>query len=237
MIKDDELQSLQVGHRTRLRKKFLDGQLTEYEILELLLTYAIPRRDVRILSRQLYKKYGSIQQLLAAPFEALIENEGIKENTATFFKLIHKIMELDCKGALDNTPIFHNYEALQRYCRLITEGKDIEEFHVLYLDSQFILIKDDLHSSGTTDWAAVYVREIVKKALNLGAHSVALLHNHPTPNTSFSFQDIEITKEIQQALKSVSISLYDLFLVSAGEFHSARNMRLLDRKTKQYTND
>lgn len=235
MIKNDELQSLQVGHRERLRQKFLDGKLTEYEILELLLTYAIPRRDVRVLSRQLYKKYGNIQQLLATPFESLIENDGIKENTATFFKLIHKIMELDCKKTLNNAPIFHNYEALQRYCRLITEGKDIEEFHVLYLDSQFFLIKDDLHSSGTTDWAAVYVREIVKKALILGARSVALLHNHPTPDTSFSFQDIEITEEIEQALQSVSISLYDHFLVSAGVFHSARNLRLLDKKKKSYS--
>lgn len=235
MIKNDELQSLQVGHRERLRQKFLDGKLTEYEILELLLTYAIPRRDVRVLSRQLYKKYGNIQQLLATPFESLIENDGIKENTATFFKLIHKIMELDCKKTLNNAPIFHNYEALQRYCRLITEGKDIEEFHVLYLDSQFFLIKDDLHSSGTTDWAAVYVREIVKKALILGARSVVLLHNHPTPDTSFSFQDIEITEEIEQALQSVSISLYDHFLVSAGMFYSARNLRLLDKKKKSYS--
>ncbi len=230
MIKNDELQSLQAGHRTRLRQKFLDGHLTEYEILELLLTYAIPRRDVRVLSRQLYKKYGNIQQLLAAPFESLIENDGIKENAAAFFKLIHKIMELDSKSVLDNAPIFHNYEALERYCRLITEGKTIEEFHVLYLDSQFRLIKDDLHSSGTVDWAAVYVREIVKKALNLNAHSVVLLHNHPTPNTSFSSQDIRITKEIEQALESVSIGVYDHFVVSAGVFYSARNMRLLDKK-------
>ena len=93
MIKHEDLQSLQSGHRARLRQKFLDGQLTEYEILELLLTYAIPRRDVRTLSRQLYKKYGTIHNLLSAPIESLMENDGIKENTATFFKVIHKLME------------------------------------------------------------------------------------------------------------------------------------------------
>ena len=81
MTKTEEIQSLQQGHRARLRKKFLDGQLADYEILELLLTYAIPRRDVRMLSRQLYKKYGSIHQLLSAPMEKLIENEGVKELT------------------------------------------------------------------------------------------------------------------------------------------------------------
>ena len=98
MIKTEELQSLQQGHRARLRKKFLDGQLAEYEILELLLTYAIPRRDVRTLSRQLYKKYGCIHNLLAAPTESLLENEGIKENTATFFKVIHKLMQMEYKN-------------------------------------------------------------------------------------------------------------------------------------------
>ena len=88
MIKTDDLQSLHPGHRARLRKKFLDGQLTEYEMLELLLTYAIPRRDVRNLSRRLFAKYGDINHLLSAPTESLMDNEGIKENTATFFKLI-----------------------------------------------------------------------------------------------------------------------------------------------------
>ena len=122
---------LQVGHRARLRKKFLEGKLTEYEILELLLTYAIPRCDVRMLSRQLYKKYGNIQKLLSAPYESLIENNGVKENTAVFFKVIHNLLELDYKHTLDEAPIFHNQEKLERYCKLVLGGKSVEEFHVL----------------------------------------------------------------------------------------------------------
>ena len=232
MIKDAELQSLQSGHRERLRKKFLDGQLTNYEILELLLTYAIPRRDVRVLSRQLYKKYGNIQQLLAAPFESLMENDGIKENSAVFFMLIHKLMELDCKDVLNDAPIFHNYDKLIRYCKLLGEGKSVEEFHVLYLDSHFKLIKDHLHSSGTIDWAAVYIREIVKMALQLNAGSVLLVHNHPSKTAAFSSQDIEITTDLENALGGVSINLYDHILVAGDLAFSARNLQLLNKRVK-----
>lgn len=228
MIKTEELQSLQQGHRARLRKKFLDCQLAEYEILELLLTYAIPRRDVRTLSRQLYKKYGCIHNLLAAPTESLLENEGIKENTATFFKVIHKLMQLEYKNVLDSEPIFYNYEKLENYCKSILSGKAVEEFHVFYLDAQLRLVKDELHSSGTIDWAAVYVREIVKHALDFNARSIVLLHNHPSAYTSFSSQDIQITQELENALKKLDISIYDHLLVSGNVIYSARNMHLLD---------
>lgn len=227
MIKNEEIVSLQQGHRARLRQKFLDGQLAEYEILELLLTYAIPRRDVRTLSRQLYKKYGNLYQLLSASVESLMENDGIKENTATFFKVIYKLMQIDCKLNLKNKPIFHDTEALERYCKLTVGNKPVEEFHVLYLDSQYRLIEDELHSTGTTDWTAVYAREIVKRALDLNAHHVVLLHNHPTPGASFSTQDILITQEIKTALENLNIHLFDHLLVSANTFYSAKNMFLL----------
>ncbi len=232
MIKTEDSQSLQTGHRARLRQKFLDGQLTEYEILELLLTYAIPRRDVRALSRQLYKKYGTIPNLLSAPMESLTENQGVKENTATFFKVLHKLMELEYKSVLDTSPIFHNYEKLENYCRTLLTGKSVEEFHVLYLDSQYKLIKDEMHSSGTIDWAAVYVREIVKRALDLNAHSLVMLHNHPSGYTCFSEQDISITIELENALQKLGISLYDHLLVSGDILYSARNMHLLDKSLK-----
>ncbi len=230
MIKSEDLQSLQQGHRARLRQKFLDGQLAEYEMLELLLTYAIPRRDVRMLSRQLYKKYGDIRHLLDAPMESLINNDGIKENTAVFFKLIHKLTELEYRKILDKAPIFHNYEILENYCKILLIGKQIEEFHVFYLDGQYKLIFDELHSSGTVDWAAVYVREIVKKALDLNARSVVLLHNHPSEGCSFSTPDIQITQELENTLEKLNIKLYDHLLVSGDVIYSARNMRLLDKR-------
>ena len=230
MIKEEELQSLQQGHRARLRQKFLDGKLADYEILELLLTYAIPRRDVRTLSRQLYKKYKNLHGVLVAPIESLIENEGVKENTAVFFKVIYKIMELEYKCVLDEAPIFHNYEKLENYCKILLAGKTVEEFHVFYLNSNCQLIKDELHSSGTIDWAAVYIREIVKRALELNASSVVLLHNHPSGVFSFSSQDIQITQEIENTLLKLKIKLYDHLLVSGDIIYSARTMHLLNGK-------
>lgn len=232
MIKNEDLQSLQQGHRARLRKKFLDGQLAEYEILELLLTYAIPRQDVRPLARRLYKKYGNIHRLLSAPVKSLIENNGIKENTATFLKLIYDITVLEYKNTLTEQPIFHNTEKLINYCKLLLSEKNVEEFHVFYLDNKFALILDDLHSSGTINWTAVYIREIIKKALDLNAYSIVLVHNHPSGNTSFSSQDIQMTQELESALNKLDINLYDHFLVSGNIFYSARNLHLLDRALK-----
>ena len=227
MIKKEDINSLQKGHRARLRQKFLDGQLAEYELLELLLTYSIPRCDVRMLSRQLFKKYGSIHKLISESDEALMKNSGIKENTAVLLKLIHKITELEYKSELDSAPIFYNFAKLENYCKLVVGGKPIEEFHVLYLDAQYKLLEDNLHSSGTIDWAAVYVREIVKRALDVNAHHVVLLHNHPTNGMSFSSQDIEITIEIASALEKLNIGLYDHLLVSGDVVYSARNMHLI----------
>ena len=229
MNKPIEEASLSCGHRQRLRQKFLAGQLAEYEILELLLTYAIPRCDVHPLSRLLYKKYGNIHHLLSTPIDGLMKNSGIKENTAVLLKLIHHITELEYKVTLDSQPIFYNQEKLENYCKLVVGCKPIEEFHVLYLDAQFKLIEDQLHSSGTVDWTAVYIREIVKTALDLNARNIVLLHNHPTPYTTFSSQDIEITNELEKALTQLSIGLYDHLLVSGDIVYSARNMHLLDK--------
>ena len=230
MNKPEDKASLSCGHRQRLRQKFLAGQLAEYEILELLLTYIIPRRDVRTLSRQLYKKYGGIHQLMAAPIESLVDNDGIKENSAVFFKLIYHLMQLEYKAFFDESPIFFNHEKLLNYCKLLMADKTIEEFHVFYLDVRYRLIKDELHSTGTIDWAAVYIREIAKKALDLNAHSVVLLHNHPSGYTSFSSQDIEMTQELEDTLKKLAINLYDHLLVSGNIVYSACNMHLLDKK-------
>ena len=228
MINDKEIQSLRQGHRTRLREKFLADQLSDCEILELLLTYAIPRRDVHMLAKQLHNKYGNIHMILSAPVEELMKFDGIKENTATFFKLIHKITEMDFRVTFDNTPIFFNHNKLENYCKLLLANKQNEEFHVFYLDSLYRLIEDELHSTGTIDWSAVYTREIVKRALDLNAQYVVLLHNHPSNTPTFSKQDIEITTEVQKALAGLNITLYDHLLLSCGIIHSAKNMFLLN---------
>lgn len=225
MNSDDS--SYRLGHRERLRQKFLKNKLVDYELLELLLTYAIPRCDVRPLARELMKTFGGAYNVLTAPVEALTKVRGVKENTAIFIKAIHEMMVLGHKDYLNDTPIFHDYQRLSEYCKLLLSGKKIEEFHILYLDSDYRLLTDHLHSSGTIDWAAVYPREIVKRALELNARSVVMLHNHPTPNTSFSSADIEITGTVKNILKSVDIELFDHLLVSGSIVYSAKNMFLI----------
>lgn len=216
-----------LGHRERLRQKFLDNKLTDYEKLELLLSFVIPRRDVRPLARGLLVKFGSISQVLTAPIEKLTEHKGIGKNTAIFIKLVHSIMVSGYKAHLDETPAFHDEKVLSNYCKLLLAGKNVEEFHVLYFDARMHLLADDLHSVGTIDWAAVYPREIVKRALDVNARYVLLLHNHPTPNTSFSSDDIKLTTQVQDVLTSLDIELYDHYVVSGGIVYSARNLFLL----------
>ncbi len=215
------------GHRERLRQKFLADKLADYELLELLLSFVIPRRDVRPLARGLMKQFGGLYQIITAPIESLIEFKGIGQNTAIFIKAIHKIMVAGYKSNLDNVTIFHNEKILTNYCLLLMSGKTKEEIHILYLDGYMRLLADDLHSMGTVDWAAAYPREILKRALELNAKSIVILHNHPTPNTSFSTEDIDLTERIKSLLATVDIEIHDHYLVSGGIVYSARNMFLL----------
>lgn len=216
-----------IGHRQRLRQKFIDGQLAEYELLELVLSFVIPRRDVRPLAHGLIAKFGSIYQILTAPLPDLINYPGIGQNTAVFLKAIAQLMISGCKFQLTDQPVFRDEKAFRNYCVLTLSGKANEELHVMYLDSTLRLLADDLHSIGTSDWSPVYPREILKRALDLSARSVVLLHNHPTPGLCFSDADIDITKEVAALLTSCGIELYDHYLVSGGVLYSARNLFLL----------
>lgn len=219
--------SFHSSHRQRLRQKFLDNKLADYELLELVLSFVIPRRDVRPLAHGLIKRFGGIAPVLTAPFSELTNFPGIGHNTAIFIKAIHQIMLNGYKYELTERPIFHNEKVLTNYCLMLLSGKSKEEFHVFYLDAEKRLIADDLHSTGTNDWAAIYEREILRRALEVGAKSVVMLHNHPTPNTSFSTTDIEMTNRIINLLQPFDISVYDHYLVSGGIVYSARNMFLI----------
>ncbi len=216
-----------VGHRDRLRQKFLDGKLADYELLELLLGYAIPRRDVRPLARGLIAEFGGINQVLTAPLDDLVAFRGVGRNTAIFLKLVNQIMANGYREQLRERPVFRDMTAITNYCRTILSGKNTEELHVFYLDDELRLLADEVHSHGTHDEAVIYPREILKRALELNARSVALAHNHPTPNRAFSYDDIASTESVKKLLAAVGIGLYDHFVVSGGIVHSARNMFLI----------
>lgn len=226
-MKDDK-PDLHVGHRARLRQNFLDDNLAKYELLELLLSYAIPRKDVRPLARMLYKKFGGIYPILSAEIKDLMTVAGLGKNIAIFIKIVQKIMleGYKCKLEKDAT-LFYNEEQFNNYCLLMLGGKHIEESHVLYLDVEGRLIEDELHSIGSIDYTDLRQREIVKKALDLDAKFVALVHNHPKPNCSFSEQDIAATQKLKQALDMVNIVLHDHYVVSGGIVYSMKKSYFL----------
>ncbi len=216
-----------LGHRQRLREKFLNNKITEYELLELFLTYSIPRRDVRTIARDLIKTFGSIYGVVTAPVEALENINGIKEHSAVFLKIAHEIMKLGQKDILKDAPVFHDIKQVFDYVRITLSGKTIEEFHVLYLTNDYKLIQDDLHSSGTIDWSAVYTREIVKKALSLNAGAVIFMHNHPTGGKSFSMDDVNITLDLKEKLSVMDVEFFDHYLFAEGLVYSMKDCHYL----------
>ena len=223
----DSDENFYAGHRDRLRTKFLDGQLADYEKLELLLSYAIPRRDVRPLARSLVKQFGGVYHVFTESIDDLIACKGIGRNTAIFIKLVHEMQTINYRGQLKDNPIFHDERILHNYCRLVLADKQVEELHILYLDTNIRLIADEIHSVGTIDTSAVYPREIAKRALELNARSIVMVHNHPTSNHSFSQDDIDVTTQIMSVLGGLNIELYDHLLVSNDIIYSARKMHMI----------
>lgn len=222
------LASFHAGHRERLRQKFLDDKLADYELLELALSFAIPRRDVRPVSRALIKEFGTVYQVLIASVEDLAAVSGMGRNSAIFIKTMHRMMTVGFRGYFMKTPLFHDYAQFENYCRLNVGGKSVEEVHVLYLDNRLCLLEDQCHSVGTVNESSIYPSEIVQRALKLGARGVALVHDHPTPCTFFSDQDKKATLDLMFLLNAMNITLFDHYVVSGGRVYSARNMHLLD---------
>lgn len=221
--------SLRTGHRERLRQNFLDDKLADYEILELLLSYAIPRRDVRPLARTLLHKFGGIYPILSASIEDLSDVTGVGHNTAIFIKVVQKIMLLGYESHAQSESTFLTKETLNNYCKLMLGGKTIEEMHVLYLDPDGRLIKQETHSRGTHNEAALFTNEIVRNAIIMHAYGVVLIHNHPRANVSFSGQDVRITQELAQQLKICDVKLIDHYLVSGGVLYSMRDSCFLEQ--------
>ncbi len=219
--------SLRSGHRERLRQNFLDGNLAKYETLELLLTYAIPRRDVRPLARMLYKKFGGMFPILSASIDDLCSVRGMGRNAAIFIKVVQKILLDGYESKMSEQRIFQDREQFNNFCRLELGGKPVEELHVIYMDEEGRLIEDQLHSVGSYNMSSVFDTEIVKHAIALNARSVALVHNHPRPNSSFSNQDITVTRKLESQLAALGIQLYDHFVVSGGIVYSLKELPLL----------
>ncbi len=226
MLKTDPL--LRAGHRQRLRQKFEEGKLSDDEELELLLTYVIQRRDVRVLSRLLRKRFGSAYNAMMADTSDIISVDGVGPGVALFFNLLRSIVSKGYKRHLVDCPVFAHQNVLENYCRTQMAHKKVEELHVFYLDHEFRLICDDLHNIGSVNSSYVYSDKILADALTKGASMVILCHNHPVGGVLPSSDDISLTTHVGKVLLEHRIRLYDHIIVGAdASVYSMRNARQL----------
>lgn len=218
------------GHRERLRARFLEGgadALPDYELMELVLFAAIPRQDTKPLAKALIARFGSFADVIAASRERLGELDGVGDAVIAQLKIVEAAALRLAKTRLLGKPAISSWTALIDYCTAAMGRNPTEEFRVLFLDRKNVLIADEVQSRGTVDHAPVYPREIVKRALQLEASSLILVHNHPSGDPSPSRADIEMTREIVAAAKALKISVHDHLVIGRGSHASFKSLGLL----------
>ena len=218
------------GHRERIKEKFLKNGIdgfAEYEILELLLTYCIPRKDTKPIAKELLNKFKSLDNVFKADFDKLSAIDGLGKNSIVFLKLIGDLPSIIYKDELKNKKLIDketlkisNKDILLKYLRNKIGYEEIEKFYVLYLSSSNEVIEFEENSVGTLDRSSVYPREIYKKIINLNAKSVILAHNHPSDNITPSKCDIELTNEIAKGLKNFGALLIEHIIVTKNSYFS-----------------
>ena len=212
------------GHRERLRKKYLQGgyfAFHEYEVLELLLTYVIPRKDTKPIAKDLIEKFGSLDGVVTASIEELCSISGIKENSAIFVKLLGDLSKNLYKGEIRKEGIqLKDKNSLIRYLRSEIGFSSREEFRVIFLNNYNMLDGSETLFIGTIDKSAVYPREIVEKVLYYKAKGIIFAHNHPSGNLRPSKQDIQITEHMQEALDLIDVKLLEHIIITQDGYFS-----------------
>jgi DNA repair protein RadC len=205
------------GHRQRLRERFIQAgpeALADYELLELLLMIAIPRRDVKPLAKELIRRFGSFAEVVGAPRESLLQVAGVGETVAVHIKLVAAAVQRVTRGAVAKRPVLGSWSALIDHCRASMAFADREEFRILFLDKRNQLIADEVQQRGTVDHTPVYPREIVKRALELSATAIILAHNHPSGDPTPSQADIRMTREIVDIALPLGIAVHDHVIIA-----------------------
>jgi DNA repair protein RadC len=218
------------GHRERLRQRVLkDGGvgLADYELLELLLCAFIPRIDVKPVAKDLLQKFGSVSAVLAASPERLMEVKGVGETAAAYMRATNLLLQHAAADQVKDRPVISNWAALLNYVSAKIKHEKTEQARVLYLDRKNKLIADELAGRGTVDHAPIYPREIAKRALELSASAVILVHNHPSGDPTPSRADVELTRDIERALAPFEIKVHDHLVVGVRETVSMKAKGLI----------
>ena len=230
VFREAEVPPHYLGHRKRLRERFLAAgpdALADYELLELTLFAAIPRRDVKPLAKALIARFGSYGEVIAAPKARLMEVDGVSEAVATQIKVVEAAALRLAQSRVMNRPVLASWAALIHYCSAAMARAEKEEFRVLFLDRKNVLVADEVLAIGTIDHTPVYPREIVKRALEIGASALILVHNHPSGDPTPSRADIEMTRAIQDAVRPLKIMVHDHVVVGRSGHASLKALGLL----------
>lgn len=219
-----------LGHRKRLRERFYGAgpdTLADYELLEMALYPAIPRRDTKSIAKALLKKFGSFAEVLHAPVSRLREIEGIGEASINQIKLLAAAASRVAKGEVKKSIALSSWNDVIDYVRTGMAFADKEQFRLLFLDKRNQLISDEVQQTGTVDHTPVYPREVIKRALELSATALILVHNHPSGDPTPSQADIQMTKAIVEIATPLGISVHDHIIVGKKGHASLKGMRLI----------
>ena len=218
------------GHRQRLRERVLESgadSLQEHELLEGLLFHAQARGDMKPLAKALLKRFGSVAGVMAAEPRDLMAVPGVKEASLATLKLVQEAAKRMAREEVIDKPVISSWDRVLDYCRTTIGREDTERFHLLFLDKKNQLIADETQQRGTVDHTPVYPREVVKRALELGASALILVHNHPSGDTTPSRADIAMTEEIVEAAGKLGILVHDHIVISRSGHSSFRSLGLL----------
>jgi DNA repair protein RadC len=218
------------GHRQRLRDRFLEAgaaALADYELLELVLFRAIPRRDVKPLAKDLLKRFGSFAEVVSASPTRLAEVSGLGEAAIAELKVVQAAAQRLARGEINRREVLSSWSAVLDYCRGVMAFADREQFRALFLDKRNQLIADEVQQEGTVDHTPVYPREVVKRALELSATAIILVHNHPSGDPTPSRADVQMTQSIIDVAKPFGIAVHDHIIVGKDGHASLKGLGLI----------
>ena len=218
------------GHRARLRKRLFEGgpdALLDHELVEYLLALAIPRRDTKPLAKKLLRDFGGFGGLLSADAEAIARVGEVSEGAAAALKIAQAAALRLLESGIENRPVLGSWQALIDYLHADMAHNPVERVRVLFLNSKNMLIRNEPMSEGSVDEAAVYVREIVRRALDYHATALIIVHNHPSGDPSPSQQDIKLTRDLVEAGRHLKIAVHDHIIIGARGHSSLRAMGLI----------
>ena len=219
-----------LGHRERLRKRFKESggeSLPDYELLELVLFRAMPRRDTKPLAKAIIARFGTFAEAMNAPEDLLLEVPGLGDAAVTEIKLVRAAALRLMRGEVLERPVLSSWQGVLDYCRTAMGFEAKEQFRILFLDKRNQIIADEVQQEGTVDHTPVYVREVVKRALELSATAIVLVHNHPSGDPPPSRADIEMTKQIVAAAKPLGVVIHDHIIVGKQRHASFRGLGLI----------